>query len=95
MPPIEDFDITLLGADDSFGADIVARKVIESEAILVASPDYLKRRGAPAQPQDLATHECLRLRQSNDRTRVFLDFLLQETRQPASQALEACSSCHS
>ena len=29
------------------------------------------------------------------RTRVFLDFLLQETRQQASQALAACSSCRS
>ncbi len=93
MPPIEDFDITWLGADGSFDADIVARKVIESEAILVASPDYLKRRGMPAQPQDLAGHECLRLRQPDDRTRVFLDFLRQETRQQASQALEACSNC--
>lgn len=30
--PIEDFDITLLGADEHFDADIVARKVIESES---------------------------------------------------------------
>ena len=29
------------------------------------------------------------------RTRVFLDFLLQETRQQASQALAACSNCAS
>ena len=50
-PPIEDFDITLLGADDSFDTDVVARKVIESEAILVASPDYLKRRGHPLTPK--------------------------------------------
>ncbi len=28
------------------------------------------------------------------RTRVFLGFLLQETRRQASQALEACSGCH-
>ncbi len=35
-PPIEDHDITLLGTDAGFDADIVARKVIESEAILVA-----------------------------------------------------------
>lgn len=41
-PPIEDFDLTLLGADDSFDADLVARRVIESEAILMASPDYLQ-----------------------------------------------------
>ena len=28
-PPVEDFDVTLLGTDDRFDADIVARKVIE------------------------------------------------------------------
>ena len=34
---VENFDITLLVAKDSFNADVVARKVIESEAILVAA----------------------------------------------------------
>lgn len=61
-PPIEDFDITLLGTDASFNADIVARKVVESDVILVASPDYVRRRGTPATPQDLAQHDSLRLR---------------------------------
>ncbi|MDO9277873.1 MAG: LysR family transcriptional regulator [Polaromonas sp.] len=61
-PPIEDYDITLLGTDDSFDGDVVARKVIESDAILVASPAYLKRRGQPRCPEELAQHECLRLK---------------------------------
>ncbi|MCD6665020.1 MAG: LysR substrate-binding domain-containing protein, partial [Hydrogenophaga sp.] len=61
-PPIEDHDITLLGADAGFDADIVARKVIESEAILVASPAYVRRRGEPLKPEDLAHHDCLRLK---------------------------------
>src|SRR5690554_1510511 len=61
-PPIEDFDITLLGTDASFNANIVARKVIESEVILVASPAYVKRSGSLKTPQDLTQHECLRLR---------------------------------
>ena len=61
-PPIEDYDITLLGTDDSFDGDVVARKVIESDAILVASPAYLKRRGQPRRPEELAQHECLRLK---------------------------------
>jgi len=61
-PPIEDHDITLLGADAGFDADIVARKVIESEAILVASPAYVQRRGEPLKPEDLAHHDCLRLK---------------------------------
>ena len=69
-PPVEDFDVTLLDTDDRFDADIVARKVIESEAILVAAPDYVKRRGQPQSPQDLLQHDCLRLRVPGGRTRV-------------------------
>lgn len=61
-PPIEDFDITLMGADADFTADIIARKVVESEVILVASPAYMARKGAPAHPEELARHDCLRLR---------------------------------
>ncbi|MDD2547758.1 MAG: LysR family transcriptional regulator [Burkholderiaceae bacterium] len=68
-PPIEDFDITLLGTDASFDADIVARKVIDSEAILVASPAYVQRRCLPQTPQELAQHDCLRLRTPDGKTR--------------------------
>jgi DNA-binding transcriptional LysR family regulator len=64
-PPIEDYDITLLGADAGFNANIVARKVIESDVILVASPAYVKRKGTPKVPEDLENHDCLRLRRSD------------------------------
>lgn len=70
-PPFEAFDITLLGTDDRFNGDIVARKIIEAEAILVASPAYVQRRGAPQAPEDLVDHECLRLKQSNARPRAW------------------------
>lgn len=70
-PPIEDFDITLLGTDDSFDGDVIARKVLESEAILVASPEYLRRRGTPQQPQELMQHDCLRLKMPHIRPRVW------------------------
>lgn len=56
-PPIEDYDITLLGTDASFNADIIARKVIESEVILAASPAYVKRKQMPVEPADLAQHD--------------------------------------
>jgi DNA-binding transcriptional LysR family regulator len=39
--------------------DAVARKILHTEIALFASPDYLKRRGIPQVPQDLADHECL------------------------------------
>ena len=70
-PLIEDFDITLLGTDASFNADIVARKIVESEVILVASPDYLKRSGSLNKPEDLAQHECLRLKNSDGSLRAW------------------------
>lgn len=70
-PPVGDFDITLLGTEQGLNADVVARKVIESEAILVASPAYLKRRGMPLQPQDLQQHDCLRLKMPDSSSRLW------------------------
>lgn len=69
--PIEDFDLTLMLADQPFDADIVARKVAESELVLVASPGYLNRRGLPATPEELREHDCIRLRALNARSRVW------------------------
>lgn len=68
--PIEDYDITLLPATDHFDGDIIARKVSTSEAILVCSPDYVKRRGMPQTPDDLAQHEMLHLRAPGNVRRV-------------------------
>ena len=85
-PQIEQFDITLLGTSAGFDANVIARKINETEAILVASPRYLARRGAPQVPADLLQHDCLRtkpeslrhrhwtlFRADNDRERVELD----------------------
>lgn len=68
-PAVEDFDITLVPATEGFNADLVARKIIESDAILVASPDYVKRRGLPQTPADLAQHDCLRHKTQQGRYR--------------------------
>ncbi|QHE85246.1 LysR family transcriptional regulator [Hydrogenophaga sp. BPS33] len=61
-PPIEDYDITLIGAQDSFDGNVIARKVNSSVTVLLASPEYLRRKGTPTRPQDLAQHDCLRLK---------------------------------
>lgn len=37
----------------------VAWVLCETRSILLASPGYLARRGVPAQPSDLAAHDCL------------------------------------
>lgn len=61
-PPIEDYDITLIPTDATFDADLIARRISSTEAVLVASPVYIQRWGVPATPPDLATHEVLRLK---------------------------------
>ena len=38
------------------------RKIADCRRVLVASPAYLARRGAPASPDDLMDHNCLLLR---------------------------------
>ena len=69
----------------SIGMDLVAPYLSRGELVRVLSPWITGR---------LAMYAALPSRKFiPQRTRVFLDFLLQETRQQASQALAACSSC--
>jgi DNA-binding transcriptional LysR family regulator len=52
------FDVAVRYAelgDSSF----VARRLAPDRRVLVASPDYLARRGRPGTPDDLADHDCL------------------------------------
>jgi DNA-binding transcriptional LysR family regulator len=86
-PPFEEFDITLIRTDESFNGDVVARKVIEAEAILVATPAYLKSRGTPQIPEDLSGHGCLRLRQSNGRPRMWRMWRVTEPDNPVEVAV--------
>lgn len=55
----EGFDLAVrIGAlDDS---NLIARKLATSSIICAASPIYLKKRRAPAHPDDLKNHNCLR-----------------------------------
>ncbi len=44
-------------------ADMVAVRISpQMRMVTVGSPDYLLRRGAPATPQDLTSHDCINLR---------------------------------
>ena len=38
---------------------VVARRLCRTRFITVAAPSYLKRRGTPKMPEDLARHDCL------------------------------------
>jgi len=87
-PPIEDFDITLLGADDNFDGDVIARKVLEAEAILVAAPQYLQRKGTPQQPQALAQHDCLRLKLLQTRPGVWRMWCPEQPQQPVDVEIQ-------
>ena len=56
---VDEFDVTIMVAGEDFDANIVARPLVQGEAIVVASPDYLERRGIPREPQDLIHHDYL------------------------------------
>lgn len=38
---------------------LIARHLEDAELVLVAAPDYLRRRGEPQSPDDLARHDCI------------------------------------
>ena len=72
VPPIEDFDLTILGAGGLYDANVVARPVIVSEGLLCASPQYLQSAGTPQQPEDLQNHALLRLSHAGVRQREWV-----------------------
>jgi DNA-binding transcriptional LysR family regulator len=63
MPPPLNLLSDLMDVAIVFGLptqqDAIARKILHTKIALFASPDYLKRRGLPKTPQDLAAHDCL------------------------------------
>ncbi len=40
-------------------SNLVARKLAPNRRVLCASPAYLRKRGVPAKPEQLSTHDCL------------------------------------
>ncbi len=57
---VDEFDVTIMVAAEDFDANIVARPLLQGEAIVLAAPGYLQRKGTPRIPQDLADHDHLR-----------------------------------
>lgn len=70
-PSVETHDITLMTTDEGYDASVVARRILTVEAVLVAAPSYLERRGEPQRPDELAQHECLRMRRPGLRPNVW------------------------
>lgn len=54
----EGFDLALRTAvlEDS---SLIARRLIDSQWMICATPDYLKQHGTPQNPEQLQNHECL------------------------------------
>ena len=54
----EGFDLALRTAvlEDS---SLIARRLIDSQWVICATPDYLKQYGIPQTPEELENHECL------------------------------------
>ena len=49
----------------------VGRRLARNQRVLVAAPGYLRDRGAPAAPADLANHDCLIARENDQRFDVW------------------------
>lgn len=48
--------------------DMIAQRVApDFRWVVVAAPAYLERHGAPAHPEDLRNHQCIRIRTGDDR----------------------------
>lgn len=59
IDPVEEgVDVTIRIAQLA-DSSLIARKLAPARRLLVASPAYLERHGAPATPGDLARHRCL------------------------------------
>lgn len=57
---LEDVDVAVrVGAKPPPSNDVVARPLATERLVLVASPGYIKRRGVPRAPADLASHDAL------------------------------------
>ncbi len=66
-PPLSEdtFDVCVRFGEPP-DARVVARKLAPNRRLLCASPKYLKERGTPQTPRDLARHNCIGIRQGSD-----------------------------
>jgi DNA-binding transcriptional LysR family regulator len=55
----EGFDVGIFIGLQKFDTSMIARRLASASVVLCASPGYLERRGAPANPCDLSDHDCL------------------------------------
>jgi DNA-binding transcriptional LysR family regulator len=54
----DDLDIGL-HVDESLDGNIIVRKLLASQRVVCASPEYIAEHGVPAKPDDLREHNCI------------------------------------
>lgn len=57
----EQVDVAIRFTEQIDDASVVSRKLATNRRVYVAAPDYVAKHGAPATPDDLAGHNCLRI----------------------------------
>ncbi|ACK51598.1 transcriptional regulator, LysR family [Methylocella silvestris BL2] len=55
------FDLAIRFGEPRAGG-LIARKLLDTRILTVASPRYIERNGRPAQPRDLVRHRCIQYR---------------------------------
>jgi DNA-binding transcriptional LysR family regulator len=60
---IDEFDATFMVMNEGYDGNVVARPLVATEWVLCAAPDFLKRTGTPAHPQDLQGRDFVRYTQ--------------------------------
>ncbi|WP_375382415.1 LysR family transcriptional regulator [uncultured Sphingomonas sp.] len=61
----EDLDVAIQTKRPTDG-DVISRKLLSSRRVVCGSPDYLRSRGTPAAPSDLAAHNCIRMERGRE-----------------------------
>jgi DNA-binding transcriptional LysR family regulator len=60
IDPIEEgVDLAIRFGETRNTSDLISRKLAEQKAVIVASPEYLRRRGVPVEIEDIYSHECI------------------------------------
>ncbi|WCL54668.1 LysR family transcriptional regulator [Gimibacter soli] len=53
------YDLALRIAASLDDSALISRRILPLESLVVASPEYLERRGTPQVPEDLKAHDCI------------------------------------
>lgn len=64
----EGYDLALRGSDRLEDSSLVARPLTTLEHVLCGAPEYFRRHGLPADPEELRSHECVQFTLSGHAT---------------------------